>query len=589
MYSKFIKRIFDILFCLIALPFLIIFTIIIGIAIKIEDRGPIIYKSKRIGKDSKIFDMYKFRSMKVGAPNILNKDGSTYNSSQDSRVTKVGKVIRKTSIDELPQIINVLIGNMSFIGPRAGDVEGLGTYKKDELDKMKVKPGITGYCQAYYRNSIGVREKRLKDAWYANNVSFWLDLTIFFKTIITVLKRENIYTNTTKGKKGYLFLSNGNKEPIELYESKENIKINSMRKACLDAISEFDYNIYMGINKKYASEIKADFKKHIKMYDANIYRSIFNIKDIYIAYKNLNKFLKENRVDVIHCNTPIGGFLGRICGHKNNVKKIIYTAHGFHFYKSNNIIKNYIFRTIEKRLALRTDAIITMNEEDYEAAKKFRLKDKGKVYYTHGVGIELDKFRKCCLDINKKRKELGLNSNDIIIISMGDLIKRKNYKLALDIIANCKNKRIKYLICGSGPEKEPLKKYVEKLGISNQVIFMGYRNDIIELLKISDIFLLTSVQEGLPRSTMEAMAAGLPCVVSKIRGNTDLIDNNNGYLCKSLGDYVSCIDALIEGNQLRKDISNNNLEKIKKYSYDNIKNEIKKIYMDMELDKERTI
>ena len=165
-------------------------------AIKIEDGGPIFYKAKRIGKNSKIFDMYKFRSMRVNAPNWTNPDGSTYNSADDPRVTKVGRFIRKTSIDEFPQFINVLVGNMSFIGPRASGAGALNTYLDDEVAKMDVKPGITGYTQAYYRNNLGVREKRLYDAWYAHNVTLWLDIKILFKTVATVLKRENVYTNS---------------------------------------------------------------------------------------------------------------------------------------------------------------------------------------------------------------------------------------------------------------------------------------------------------------------------------------------------------------------------------------------------------
>lgn len=192
----YIKRLIDLLFCLIALPIFLVLFLIVGAAIKIEDGGPIFYKAKRIGKDKKIFDMYKFRSMKVNAPNILNEDGSTYNSANDNRVTRVGKFIRATSIDETAQIINVFIGNMTAIGPRASGAEALDTYKEDEEPKMLVKPGITGYTQAYYRNNASVREKRLMDAWYAQNVSFSLDVKIFFKTIATILKRENVYTNT---------------------------------------------------------------------------------------------------------------------------------------------------------------------------------------------------------------------------------------------------------------------------------------------------------------------------------------------------------------------------------------------------------
>lgn len=194
-YQLVIKRIIDILVCLVALPFVLLITIPIAIAIKIEDGGPVFYKSHRIGKNFKEFGMLKFRSMKVNAPDLRNDDGSTFNSKNDTRVTKIGRFLRETSLDELPQFFNVFIGHMSLVGPRAGDVESKDTYEEDEKDKLLIRPGITGYTQAYYRNNLGVREKRLYDAWYAHNVSMWLDIKILFKTVATVLKRENVYTN----------------------------------------------------------------------------------------------------------------------------------------------------------------------------------------------------------------------------------------------------------------------------------------------------------------------------------------------------------------------------------------------------------
>jgi undecaprenyl phosphate N,N'-diacetylbacillosamine 1-phosphate transferase len=195
MYLKYFKRLIDVSLCVLGFVFLIPLYIVVGLLIKIEDKGPIFYTADRIGKDSKLFKMYKFRSMKINAPDLLNPDGSTYNAKDDPRVTRIGKFIRETSIDETPQILNVLRGEMSIIGPRASLSGALGTYKDDEIDKMKVRPGITGYTQAYYRNGLSNREKRVKDAWYANNVSFWLDIKIFFKTIVTVFKREGLYTN----------------------------------------------------------------------------------------------------------------------------------------------------------------------------------------------------------------------------------------------------------------------------------------------------------------------------------------------------------------------------------------------------------
>lgn len=196
MYKKYFKRLIDIIIALIGLPFFFFFYIFVGTLIKLDDRGPIFYVDRRIGKNSKIINMYKFRSMKVNAPDIRNIDGSTFNSKNDPRLTRLGRFLRETSIDEVPQLLNVLKGDMSIIGPRASMESALETYKDDEKDKMLVKPGISGYTQAYYRNGLTVREKRIKDAWYANNVSFILDIRIFFKTISTVFKKENLYTNS---------------------------------------------------------------------------------------------------------------------------------------------------------------------------------------------------------------------------------------------------------------------------------------------------------------------------------------------------------------------------------------------------------
>lgn len=214
-YVTVIKRVADFLIGLAALPFLAIIIAVVGIAIKLDDGGPVFYKAKRMGKDSKIFNMYKFRSMIVDAPNWTNKDGSTYNAPDDDRVTRVGRFIRKTSIDELPQFLNLLFGNMSLVGPRASGAGALGTYQPDEEAKMNVRPGITGYTQAYHRNGLSVREKRLKDAWYAENVTFWLDVKIFFKTFSTVLKREQVYTNAEGTSKEDLHIDDTQTEIVE--------------------------------------------------------------------------------------------------------------------------------------------------------------------------------------------------------------------------------------------------------------------------------------------------------------------------------------------------------------------------------------
>lgn len=198
MYRSFLKRFCDVAVALIAFPVWIVILIVIGPMIYLEDKGPIFYKSQRLGKNGRVFTMYKFRSMKVNAPDLRNDDGSTFNADDDPRLTRIGRFIRKTSLDETPQIINVIKGDMSIIGPRPDLPEHLDLYEGDEKRKLEVKPGITGYNQAYYRNTIPWKERILNDTYYVDNLSFWLDVMIFLKTIVKVLKQEDVYVQPKK-------------------------------------------------------------------------------------------------------------------------------------------------------------------------------------------------------------------------------------------------------------------------------------------------------------------------------------------------------------------------------------------------------
>lgn len=192
-YKYYIKRAIDIIISLIALPFIVLVGIPIALAIKIEDGGTVFFLGPRYGKDMKKFTMFKFRSMKMNAKDIRNADGSTYNSAQDDRQTKIGKFLRRTSLDELPQFINVLVGDMSFIGPRPSPMGNEATYTDFIKKKFQVRPGITGLNQALKRNSATLEERYKNDVYYAEHVSLLLDIKIFFRTILSVIRRENIY------------------------------------------------------------------------------------------------------------------------------------------------------------------------------------------------------------------------------------------------------------------------------------------------------------------------------------------------------------------------------------------------------------
>lgn len=198
MYERFFKRMIDLIISLIALPFVLITIVIMAPIIYINDPGPIFYNVLRRGRKGKNFKMMKFRSMYVNSPDLRNSDGSTFNSDNDPRVTKVGRFMRKTSIDEIPQLLNMLKGDMSLIGPRPVLVSiPYDELQGDAKERLDVRPGITGYSQAYYRNSIGLEDKFKYDCYYVDHISFLMDIKIIIKTIQSVLKRENIFVSTT--------------------------------------------------------------------------------------------------------------------------------------------------------------------------------------------------------------------------------------------------------------------------------------------------------------------------------------------------------------------------------------------------------
>lgn len=381
--------------------------------------------------------------------------------------------------------------------------------------------------------------------------------------------------------KGYLFIANSTKPTMEKANSTEPVAIDTFGYAPMKAAEGLGYKLFFGINRYTARQTKCT-NFDVQFYNAHIYRNVFAFRDNWIAFKNLVNLLNEHpEIEVIHCNTPIGGVLGRICGHIFK-KTVIYTAHGFHFYKGAPLKNWLLYYPIEKFLAHWTDALITINAEDFEVAKKFRYKKGGKAYFIPGVGVELDRYTIDETVRKKVRKDLNLSDDDVAVISMGDLVKRKNYKPAIKAIAKTDNPHIHYFICGEGVERENLEMIAVELGIGGQVHFLGFRRDIFQLLTAADIFLLSSQQEGLPRSTMEAMLAGLPCVVSKIRGNVDLIDEGKGGLFFSPKDYnrlAEEINMLAGDLQLRTKYGHYNQERIKQYDIEVVKQQMLDIYI----------
>lgn len=344
----------------------------------------------------------------------------------------------------------------------------------------------------------------------------------------------------------------------------------------------FEYHIAGNWGYKSDDERREDEEKYgIHIHQIDFIRTPYHPGNIR-AYKQLSRIVEKERFDVIHCNTPIGGIVGRLLGKQFKTPTVIYQAHGFHFYKGAPLINWMLYYPVEKWLAHYTDVLITINSEDFELAKKkIKLRKGGKVYYVPGVGIDLSQYELPEYTRELKREELGLTEMDVALISMGDLIERKNYPVAIEAIAKANNPNLQYYICGKGPEEEKLKKMAEDLGVKNQIHFLGFRTDIKELLKAADIFLFTSKQEGLARSLMEAMASGLPCVASKIRGNIDLIEDSiTGFLCdiKSANEFSGRIVELYKNINYSKLMGKKATEKIGRFSIEESIKSLEPIY-----------
>lgn len=313
----------------------------------------------------------------------------------------------------------------------------------------------------------------------------------------------------------------------------------------------------------------------IKYYQIDFSRSVSNIKKNLKAYRQVYVLMKREKYQFIHCHSPIGGVVGRLVGHRTGTK-VIYTAHGFHFFKGAPIKNWVLYYPIEKFLAKYTDILITINKEDYYRGKRLGAK---RVKYVPGVGIDIKKFEDICVDTRSKRKEIGVPSDATMLLSIGELSVRKNQISVIDAMEKIKNDNLYYVICGRGELYTKLEDRAKIKGIKDRVIFLGYREDIGEICKVADIFVFPSLQEGLPVALMEAMACGLPVIASRIRGNRELIDEEKGgilYTPKNCDEIVNSIKKMQHKDL--KVIGEYNKNKIVSYGIQDINKEMGKIY-----------
>lgn len=334
-------------------------------------------------------------------------------------------------------------------------------------------------------------------------------------------------------------------------------RLNRFMMASVLASKEIGYEFHLACNTNNSNKFlyAKDCRKHgVILHHIDFNRNPINFVNIK-AFFQLIQLLRE-KFDIIHTNTPIGGLLGRIVSIGFKIK-VIYTAHGFHFYKGSPLFNWLFFYPVEFLLSFFTDVLITINNEDFETSKRLKAKSN---YFVPGVGYESSSISR-----NNNKDSI---SKKVRLISVGELNSNKNHEIVIKAISNFNN--VEYYICGEGDRRSHLEKLIKLLGLTKVVKILGYRTDVKDLLNKSHIFVFPSFREGLPISIMEAMDAGLPCVVSNIRGNRDLIDSNGGFLFNDFDGLFFGLKKLINDSNLRFKMGSYNKERLKHFSIEKV-------------------
>lgn len=360
--------------------------------------------------------------------------------------------------------------------------------------------------------------------------------------------------------------------------------IGQFHQPLIDMLKENDYEVhicgYNNLNLKDSLTINNVDKK----YELPFSRSPFSLKNLK-CYRALKKIMKDEKYDIIHCNTPVGGVLGRLMARKyrKNGTKVFYTAHGFHFYKGASIKNWIVYYPIEKILSRYTDVLITINKEDYELSKA-KFKKCKEFLYINGVGVNEKKYN-IKLDDQTREKyinELNINTKDFNIICIGELNTNKNQDLAINAMKTLivKYNNIKLWLLGNGPKKDELQQKIAEYKLENNVKLLGYRRDIPQLLQLSHIGLSCSLREGLGLNLIEELIAELPIIGVKNRGHEEIIINNyNGYMIEnSVEELVDKIELLIEDKNVYNKLKSNCYNSAEKFFTSKSLEKLKKIY-----------
>lgn len=353
-------------------------------------------------------------------------------------------------------------------------------------------------------------------------------------------------------------------------------------------LQEAGYEVDVACNLEQGSTItpetiaamKAELEgKGVRVIHIPVPRKITAVGQILRSFRMTRGLMKERRYELIHCHSPIGGVLCRLANRfsgQYGKARMLYTAHGFHFFKGAPLMNWLIFYPLEWFCSRYTDVLITINREDYALAQK-RMR-AGQIVYVPGVGIDLERFRPADQELQPLRQELELKPGQIVLLSIGELCAGKNHQLILRALAKLNRKDVRFFVCGLGALREELQELICTLGLQEQVRLLGYRSDIPNVLGVSDIFVFPSMREGLSVALMESMAAGKAVACSRIRGNTDLIEEKGGVLFdpRSVDDCAEAIGRLLESDY--RQMGRFNAEKIHGFSRETVSEKMAMLY-----------
>lgn len=347
---------------------------------------------------------------------------------------------------------------------------------------------------------------------------------------------------------------------------------------------------------------------HVVQHQWDCPRDLHSIRACVQAYRQIRELLKRQHYQWIHCHSPVGGVLARLAAHPQGIRTV-YTAHGFHFFKGAPFQNWLLYYPVEKLLAHWTDVLITINHEDYCFA--VRRLNAGRICYIPGVGIDTEKFqmgahkiqnriedevkggfqnrfvdrdknKKAVYALGRKDPRFGnkyrIPEGAAVLLSVGELNKGKNHRMVIKALAELARKDVYYVICGQGPLHARLRRYACRLGVGRYLRLLGYQEDMPWIYQNADIFIFPSKREGMPVALMEAMAAGLPCVASQIRGNRELAEKRMLFSLKKPQQLADRLELLLEDACLRKECSRYALSVIKKYDQEVVLKRMRKIY-----------